>query len=177
MFVRASMYEFAWRCGKGEEGGGLAILCSSPRSKFGIPFESDPHPSIVSDGDESLNDRFRRWLRIAGPLDCDQLRHASMRKRARNERKRGCVPFRVSPSAFVPSGIIDASLLARIRPRKISIVFERNFQRNSRDKNSFDLFLHASRRLTRLILSVSSFNLLASEKVNSWRVFRGKFRR
>lgn len=97
MFVRASMYEFAWRCGKGEEGGGLAILCSSPRSKFGIPFESDPHPSIVSDGDESLNDRFRRWLRIAGPLDCDQLRHASMRKRARNERKRGRVPFRVSP--------------------------------------------------------------------------------
>lgn len=56
-------------------------------------------------------------------------------------------------------------------------IFERNFQRNSRDKNSFDLFLHASRRLTRLILSVSSFNLLASEKVNSWRVFRGKFRR
>lgn len=106
-----------------------AILRSSPRSKFwkGIPFESDRDASsIVSDGDESLNDRFRRWLRIASPLDCDQLRHASMRKR--NERKRGRVPFRVSPSTFVPSGIIDADarrgfLLGRGK-------FRSNFQRN-----------------------------------------------
>lgn len=128
-----------------EEGRGeawrRAILRSTPRSKFwkGIPFESHRdtssihpsiHPSIVvaSDGDESLNDRFRRWLRIAGPLDCDQLRHASMRKRARNERKRGRVPFRISPSTFVPSGIIDASLrmLARIRA---SYSAEQNFDR------------------------------------------------